>query len=174
MKNYFILVLFFFTQNIFSQTGDEVEYPKAEWKNGIQSGSIENLNNVTKVNISYDFTGVVIAAKSTGGVGHETEATYLKLKAAMLEANEKGTGALFLQDWEKGKKLDFPEAFERLFNQYATKDIKITGLNNPAPADYNLIVRTLKLNRVGQKVLLLCRLILMLNLYLLIKLERNY
>ena len=145
MKNYFILLLIIFTQTIFSQTGDEVEYSKAEWKNGIQSGSIENLNNVTKVNISYDFTGVVIAAKSTGGIGHETEATYLKLKSAMLEANEKGNGALFLQDWEKGKKIDFPEAFERLFNQYGMKDIKMTGLNNPAPADYNLIVRTTKI-----------------------------
>lgn len=145
MKKFYTFILLFLIQIAFSQTTNEVEYVKADLKNGIQSGSVENLNNVTKVNISYDFSTMVIAAKSTGGVGHINEATYLKLKESSLESEKKGTGELFIQNWEKGKKIDFPEAFERLFNQYAIKDIKMTGVNSTALADYNLLVRTTKI-----------------------------
>jgi len=145
MKKYFILLLSFIIQNGFSQTETEVEYKQASLANGIQSGTIENINNVSQVNIIYDFSNMVIAAKSTGGTGHITEETYLKLKAASLEAEEKGTGALFLQNWENGKKTDWPQAFEKLFNQYAIDDIKMSGKNNTTSADYNLIVRTTKI-----------------------------
>lgn len=145
MKKILLVLLTITSPIIFSQTSDEVEYKKSMLQNGIQSGSIANLDNVTKVNIRYEFKDMVISAKSIGENGHISEENYVNKKADKVEADEKGKGELFKQNWENGKKTEYPTAFETLFNKYAPKDIKMSGTNNGQDANYNLIVRTTKI-----------------------------
>lgn len=135
--------VFLFANSFFSQNA--VAYEKATTENGVQSGDIKNLENVTKVNITYDFKNVVIGGKSVDVAGHISEADYIQKKSEIIEKEEKGKGEEFKKNWEEGKTKSYPAEFERLFNQYATKDIKMTGANNSADAEYNLIVRTTKI-----------------------------
>lgn len=127
-----------------SQTAKEVEYKKADFKNGVQSGSITNLKDVSAINIVYDFKDWVFNGKAFGEKGHISEADFIIKKAEKCDAEEKGKGEEFKKNWEQAKTSDFPLAFETLFNKYAKKDIKMVGTNNSKDAEYTLLVRTTK------------------------------
>lgn len=126
-----------------AQTSTEVVYKKADLKNGVQSGSIANLKNITTVNVVYDFKEWVFNGKAVGEKGHISEADFISKKSDKCETEEKGKGAEFKKNWELGKTSDFPLAFETLFNKYAKKDINMVATNNK-DAEYTLIVRTTK------------------------------
>lgn len=127
-----------------SQTCKEVEYKKADLKNGVQSGSIANLKNVNTINIVYDFKEWVFNGKSVGEKGHISEADFVSKKSEKCDAEEKGKGDEFKKNWELAKTNDFPLAFETLFNKYAKKDINMVGTNNSKEAEYTLLVKTTK------------------------------
>ncbi len=145
MKKIILLTLTVAGSLAFVQTSDQVIYKEAEWKNGVQSGDIANLAKVSHVNISYDFKDMAIAGKAVGESGHITEESFVNKKAALIEAKEPGKGAEFKKNWEEAKTSDYPNAFEALFNQYAINDIKMTGKNTTDIGEYNLLVRTTKI-----------------------------
>lgn len=145
MNKVISIITFSFLLMSLCSAQNSLTYEKASAENGIQSGDIKSLDNVTKVNIIYDFKSMVIGAKSVGGDGHISEVDYITKKSEIIEKDDKGKGEEFKKNWEEGKSKSYQVEFERLFNQYATKDIKMTGANNTSDADYNLIVKTTKI-----------------------------
>jgi hypothetical protein len=101
----------------------------------LQSGDISALDNVTKVNVIYDY-------KELGVGAYKTEADYVAKKVKEYDDKEKGKGADFVKSWEKGKTETYPAKFLEMFNKYGPKDINMTGTNNTSDAEYTLIVKT--------------------------------
>ena len=101
----------------------------------LQSGDINELKKVTKVNILYDY-------KEMGVGAFKKEEDYIAKKFKDYEEKGKKDKAEKLkQSWDKGKNEIYPNHFEELFNKYGAK-INLTGKNNGTTAEYTLTVKT--------------------------------
>jgi hypothetical protein len=131
MKKLLLILPAFICSLAFGQIGGGV----ASAMTALQSGDIKALDNVTKVNIIYEY-------KDMGVGAFRNEADYIAKRHKELEEKEKGSGDKFKESWEKAKQGRYPDKFAELFNKYGQKDINMSGTNNGTDAEHNLIVKT--------------------------------
>lgn len=101
----------------------------------LNSGDINSLKTIKKVNIVYDYSDLGVGA-------FRKEQDYVDKRYKELEEKEKGRGDKFKESWVNDRKKSFEPHFEELFNKYAAKDIDMTGTNYSTDNEYTLVVHT--------------------------------
>ncbi|MBC7387975.1 MAG: hypothetical protein H7329_02075 [Opitutaceae bacterium] len=100
----------------------------------LNSGEISSLDNVTMVNIIYDYT-------ETGVGAYKKEADYLAKRSKEMNDKKPGTGDKMKENWEQGKKQRYEPRFQDLFTKTGQK-IKMSGTNYTTNNEVTLIVKT--------------------------------
>lgn len=102
----------------------------------LNSGSIESLDQVTRVNIVYDYSEVSVGA-------YRQEQDYLDKKCKEI-TEKKGAAECerFKKGWFDARKQSFEPMFEELFRKYAPEDIGMDGNNYDTKNPYTLLVKT--------------------------------
>tara|TARA_B110000285_G_scaffold80782_1_gene93242 strand:+ start:270 stop:872 length:603 start_codon:yes stop_codon:yes gene_type:complete len=100
----------------------------------IEEGDFSFLKEVTKLNVTYDYSEM--------GVGKfKTEKEYTDKKVSEKNKSKTGNGDIWLESWEGSRERVYQPKFESLFNKVLTKrsmDIN-TGRDD---ATYTLVVKT--------------------------------
>lgn len=100
----------------------------------LNSGDINTLANVKKINIVYDY--------SEAGVGaYRKEEDYLKKRGDEMNEKKPGTGDKMRTSWEEAKKGKYEPKFEELFNKTG-EDIDMQAKNYATDNEVTLTVKT--------------------------------
>ena len=101
----------------------------------LNSGDVSTIDNVTTVNIIYDYS-------ETGVGAFKKESDYLTKRTKEMNDKKPGSGDKMATNWQEGKKGRYEPKFQDLFTKYGTKSLKMGGVNYATNNDITLVVKT--------------------------------